>query len=527
MFKYDEFTLRPYQEDARDKMVDRGKVLVAMTMGAGKTPTTLAATEELYEQNEIDRVLVICPSGLKYQWLKEVKKFTNAKALVIDGDTRTRSMLWKHAGRYRYVIVNPEIVSNDAKALAAHRWDCLVIDESTSIKNPKAKRTKLIKKLSKSMYFRFALTGQPVENKPEELFSIMECVDPGVLGKPDLFDSTFVERDGWGKPIRYRNLDLLHEDLKDCMVRYSRADIAEYLPRVMSSTIPVTLDRKTARLYMSVAQECAEEIKAAMSQFGGRFDVYNHYSGEPGEAAEVRGSIMAKLTVLRMLCDHPHLVVESAITYRGELERKPGVKPKNGSKYAAELYEAGLLDGLDESPKMDEALNRISMILQEDPRNKVVLFSFFKDSLKLIAKEISRRAISEVAIFTGDQNASQKDAAKTRFQKDPKCRVFLSSDAGGYGVDLPNANHLTSFDLPWSAGKLDQRESRIIRTSSEFNKVHVTTMVIRGSIEERQGDMIEQKQEIGEAFLDGGYDSQGDLVLELGSLSDFLLSSAV
>jgi SNF2 family DNA or RNA helicase len=127
----------------------------------------------------------------------------------------------------------------------------------------------------------------------------------------------------------------------------------------------------------------------------------------------------------------------------------------------------------------------------------------------------------------GGMSSHDKEQSKTKFAEDPNTRVFLSSDAGGYGVDLPMANHLISYDLPWSAGKLDQRESRIIRLSSEFPHVTVTSFVMKGSIEERQYDMLQEKRLINRAFIDKGYDAQGRYEITLGSLSDFLHTSEV
>ena len=124
-------------------------------------------------------------------------------------------------------------------------------------------------------------------------------------------------------------------------------------------------------------------------------------------------------------------------------------------------------------------------------------------------------------------NSTEKDAAKQKFSKDPSTRLFLSSDAGGYGVDLPQANYLISYDLPWSAGKLDQREARIIRLSSQHPHVTIASFVMKGSIEERQYEMLQQKRRINEAFIDKGYDTQGRFELTLNSLTEFLQHSEV
>ena len=130
-------------------------------------------------------------------------------------------------------------------------------------------------------------------------------------------------------------------------------------------------------------------------------------------------------------------------------------------------------------------------------------------------------------LFMGGMSSQERDNSKKQFGDDPNTRLFLSSDAGGYGVDLPMANHLISYDLPWSAGKLDQRESRIIRLSSDFPHVTVTSFIMKGSIEERQYEMLQEKRLINKAFIDKGYDGRGQYEITLGSLSDFLSNSEV
>jgi SNF2 family DNA or RNA helicase len=127
----------------------------------------------------------------------------------------------------------------------------------------------------------------------------------------------------------------------------------------------------------------------------------------------------------------------------------------------------------------------------------------------------------------GGMGADERDRAKQRFQTEDGVRLFLSSDAGGYGVDLPQANYLISYDLPWSAGKLDQRDARIIRLSSTHPHVTITSFVMKGSIEERQYEMLQQKRAINQAFIDKKYDSQGKFDLSLGTLSEFLSNTEV
>ena len=510
-------TLYPFQQEASERMIERGQMLLAMVMGAGKTPTTLATIENLLGANEIDKVCVVVPASLKYQWLREIQKFTTSKALVIDGTPTQREKLWRLSIGCQYVIVNPESLIKDIKHWEASNFNAMVVDEATIIKSFSAKRSKLIKRLGARCHYRFALTGQPIENRPEELFSIMQFVDPSVLGKFDIFDRTFIVRDHFGKPMRYRNLKQLNESMTEAMVRKTREDSADQLPKVITQVVPVQFDKPGASLYKIIAQDLLNEIQKAISQTGRSFDLFAHYTGQSGN--EAQGQIMARLTVLRMLCDNPQLVIESAEAFNDPNNNK------EGSAYAASIVKQGLVSPSLKSPKLEAVVSFIEEVLNEDPNNKVVLFSFFKKNLRLIKE--ATKGLTDSVLFMGGMSAEEKDSAKQRFTTEPNVRLFLSSDAGGYGVDLPQANYLISYDLPWSAGKLDQREARIIRLSSTHPHVTVMSFVMKGSIEERQYEMLQQKREINKAFIDKGYDSQGRFELNLGTLSDFLSHSEV
>lgn len=506
--------LWPYQSEAVDRMVERGQMLLGMVMGAGKTPTTLGAVEQLHLDGDIRRCLVVVPASLKYQWLREISKFTDAKATVIDGPKSKRSTQWRMSRDSRYVVVNSETLVHDLDQMG--EFQAMVVDESTMIKNRGAKRSKLLKKIGRTIPFRYALTGQPIENRPEELFSIMEFVDRDVLGDFKMFDRTFIVRDHWGKPTRYRNLDKMQKTMQECMVRKTRDDIKDQLPDIVHTTIPVPFDVAGAKLYRHISEDLLRQISDALGRGKGGFNLWAHYNDAASN--EAQGQIMARLTVLRMLCDNPELVRVSAQKY---------AEPTNeGSQYAAEICDRGLLSSLKEAPKLEACAEYIRDVLEESEENKVVLFSFFKDNLRIIQKELSD--VTDSVLFMGGMSAEERDASKQRFSTDPKCRLFLSSDAGGYGVDLPMANYLISYDLPWSSGKLEQREARIIRLSSEFPHVTIATFVMQGSIEERQYDMLQLKRSVNEAFIDGKHhDSDGNMAITLDTLSAFLRESSV
>lgn len=518
-------TLRPFQEEAVDRIFDRGRLLVAYQMGLGKTVVTICAVEELVETKRIETGLVVVPAPLKYQWARKIEEFTgDDNYVVIDGTPAQREEQYERARRLRpnYVILNYEKVRDEWPVVSRLRRDYVVTDEATVYRGFKAKVSKRIKRLQPDEGYAIGLTGQPIENRPEDLFSIMQHVDEPLLGRWDIFDKTFIIRDGNGRVKKVKNLHLLWDLMDDAMVRKTRhdPDVAPYMPQVEETTIPVELDRVTAKVYREIVADLLEDLEEAAASSGG-FDLFAHYGGGDQDSNALRGQIMSKLTALRMLCDHPDLVRLSARLYEDE-------DTDMGSEYAYELVkERGLLDTITRTPKMTAFLEASMLNLEESPKTKLVVFSTFKPTLRWLQEEYVERRVKSVQ-FTGDMNAKQKDAAKQKFTDDQYCRVFLSSDAGGYGIDLPNANYLKNYDLPWSAGKLEQRNARIIRLSSEFDKVHVENWVIHGSVQERQYDMLQQKFAVASAMVDRkGADVKGELTLGLDTLREFLESTDV
>lgn len=491
-------------------------------MGLGKTPISICWVEELVETRRATSGLVIVPASLKYQWAEQIEKFTaDDNYIIIDGTPAQREKQYEQATRLkpRYVIVNYEKTRDEWTQVSRLPRDFVIADEATVFKGFKAKVSKRVKRLQCDNWV--GLTGQPIENRPEDLFSIMQAIDDKVLGTWPIFDRTFIVRDGYGRVRRVKNLPLLWELMDDAMCRKTRwdPDVAPYLPQVEESVIPVEMDATTAKVYRLIVKELLADLEAALS-FGGSFDLFSFYTGGEEDANQLRGQIMSKLTALRMLCDHPDLVRWSAQMYVDSTDE--------GSEYAYKLVkERGLLDAITRTPKMNVFLEECLLNLDQGLRTKIVVFSTFKQTLYWLRDAFLDKGYGSV-LFTGDMNAKQKDAAKRQFTDKPNCRVFLSSDAGGYGVDLPNANYLKNYDLPWSAGKLEQRNSRIIRLSSEFDKVHVENYLINGSVEDRQYKMLVEKSAVAAAMLDKeGADIKGRLTLGLESLREFLEESSV
>lgn len=524
-------TLLPYQPEAVDKMCERGRVLVAYDLGLGKTVLTIAAIERLMDTKKVKEPgLIICLSSLKYQWAGQIEKFTGgtSKPLVIDGTPKKRAeqyaeaMDWRNTG-IDYIILNYEQVVNDWNTIKDLPRGFVVLDEATAIKSFKSKRSRAVKKLINAPY-RFALTGTPIENgKPEELYSIMQFVDASVLGRFDIFDAAFIVRNSWGAPQYYRNLSTLHTKMKEASVRKAQKDpdVAPYLPdTIHKDPMHIVFDRASSKLYTRIGQDLLSDLDEAQDLFGSNFNIMSHYGMESrrgGPEDEMRGRIMSKIGALKMLCSHPDLLKTSATKFKqmsGE-----------GSSYIAELVDSGALDGCTRSPKLDYLTQYVKEFLDQSDDNKVVIFATYVDMLDMVEEALGPDICRK---YSGRLDAKTKERNKIDFNTNPDVRVLISSDAGGYGVDLPAANLLINYDLPWSSGSATQRNGRIQRASSTWPSIVIQDLIIAGSIEERQHEMLQQKSSVANAIIDGEGIEDGDKIsMTVDSLRSYLTNANV
>jgi SNF2 family DNA or RNA helicase len=163
--------------------------------------------------------------------------------------------------------------------------------------------------------------------------------------------------------------------MEDSMIRKTREDIADQLPEIIHQLIPVPFDTHGATLYRTIATDLLHQLQQAMSKHGGSFNLWKHYNDPASN--EAQGQIMSRLTVLRMLCDNPHLVSRSAAIYADPK------RPNEGSAYAFDINARGYLSKAMDTPKLNAVVEYIEEVLTADPKNKVVLFSFFKENLRL------------------------------------------------------------------------------------------------------------------------------------------------
>lgn len=513
--------LRPYQQEASSLITTRGRALLALDLGTGKTVVSLHAIESLRDSGNVECALLIMSSSLTVQWANRIKDFTDQeRVVVIDGSMTPakRKKAYEAALEERpaYVIMGIRQVVSDTWFIKALRPELALVDEVTCIKNFRPQQTKVIKKEVNTLY-RVGLTAEPIENgKAEEVYSIMEWIDPEVFGPWNRFDNRYIERNAYTNLVtKYKNVPELHERLMTACVNKRRDDpeVAEFMPTAQEFDVLIDMDERTKELYDYIAADLLAELRMAGPSVS--LDLSRYYEG--GDGADVdssTGRITSRLLALHLLLDDPSLLRAS-----GEAYADPEVK--HGSKYAYQLLEAGRLPSTGaHGAKLDACLEVVTSYLEENKDHKVIVFVRFKGIIPLLAEKLNEYGSVQ---FHGGMNGTERAAAIEQFGKDPDTRLFLSSDAGGYGVDLYMASHLINYDRPLSSGALKQRNGRHVRASSVFREVFIDNLIMVDTVEEYQSAKLDFKNRVGSAVLAGrGSDRYGKVENTARSLTKFL-----
>ena len=440
--------LYPYQLRGAIFAACRGRCILGDDMGLGKTVQTLAAAELLARERGIERVLVIAPASVKYQWQTEIRKYTNRDVQVIEGTTAQRRAQYAQPTFYR--LINYEQVVRDREQLQAWNPDLIVLDEAQRIKNWESKTSRAVKKL-RSRY-ALVLTGTPLENKLEELYSIVQFVDDRRLGPAFQFLSEHRVLDPDGKLLGYRNLEAIREKLAPIFLRRTRAEVLSQLPARTDTTVWVEMDEAQRGPY----RELQHHLASLLSK---------KYLNETD-----RRRILACVTNMRMLCNSTYL-----------LDHQTHV-----------------------SPKLDEFEELLAELLGREQTNKVVVFSQWERMIHLAA-EVARKYTGTPAILHGNLTGPERRRALEQFRDDPTCRVFLSTDAGGTGLNLQVADTVINLEMPWNPAVLEQRIARVHRMG-QHRPVQVYHFLTRDSIEERVLNVLNQKRQLFDELFRGTCD---------------------
>jgi len=432
---------------------------LADDMGLGKTIQVIARLlqeQELAKQKRVKNIpptLLVAPTSVVGNWYHEIQKFApHLKAAVHHGSQRAKdNQEFKEACRQHNIIITSfALARKDIKLFSEIEWHRIVLDEAQNIKNPKADLTKSILKLSAP--HRLALTGTPIENRLMDLWSIFNFLNPGYLGNQTQFRRSFE------LPIQKNNNLRQSETLKKLVepfiLRRVKTDqsIIKDLPDKVEQKLYCNLTKEQASLYEVVVKDVDEQIKTV-------------------EGIQRRGLILATLTKLKQICNHPMQFLQDGSAFTLERSHK---------------------------------LSRLDEMAQEaiDEGESMLIFTQFTEIGEALTKYFRQARHYNTYYLHGGTSRKKREQMIQEFQ-DPETEpsVFvLSLKAGGVGITLTKANHVFHFDRWWNPAVEDQATDRAFRIGQKKN-VFVHKFVAIGTLEERIDEMIEDKKKLAGAIV--------------------------
>ncbi len=440
--------LLPYQQEGMLHLAFGERALLADEMGLGKTVQAIAACELLARRKSVARVLVVCPASLKAEWEEQIARFTERAARLVFGSRPQRLAAYREPAFFN--IVNYEQVLADAEDInTVLAPDVVVLDEAQRIKNWQTKTARRVKALRAP--YAFVLTGTPLENRIDELYSIVQYLDPELVGPLFRFNREFYRLDERGRPTEYQNLAELRRRVASVMLRRRKSEVEKELPGRTVKTYFVPMVEEQALRYQDYYAPAARLM---------------HQAQRRPLTKDEFDRLQQLLACMRMICDTPAILDPTCRV----------------------------------SPKLEE-LEKILADLFEEPDRKVIVFSEWEGMLALV-RELAAEMGLECAWHTGSVPQQRRRAEIVRFKNDPACRLFLSTDSGSVGLNLQVASAVINADLPWNPAKLEQRIARAWR-KHQTRSVTVVNLVCENSIEHGILHLLGQKQALAQGVLDG------------------------
>lgn len=423
--------------------------LLADVPGLGKSIQSLASVEGSR------KVLIFCPATLKYSWKKEIEKWQpNEHVVVIDGNKKTRNEQWINGldGMYinrlkiipKYVIANYELLLHDFELLLEHDHDVIICDEATRISNPNAQTTANLKKLRSKK--RIALTGTPISNKPDDIWSIIDWLIPRYLGSYYQFKAKYCEvSEDWGmngnysRISGYKNLDKLAAKVDRFMLRRTKEEVFDDFPPKTIENIVFNLSDTERDLYVSIKEQLYQEIKE-LSLLDTR----------------TLSIIPVKMLRLKQCTGHTKLVGAS----------------------------------IQESSKLATLKEIIKPIIESG--EKIIIFTQFAEMLHILCDEL--KSYLPWAIY-GDVDSVDRMKRVQEFNDTKGGQIIIMTEAGAYGLNMQSASYVIHYDAPWSISKLQQREDRAHRIGNN-KPVTVYNLIAQNTIDEYILKLLAKKNKV-------------------------------
>jgi SNF2 family DNA or RNA helicase len=450
--------------------MNNGSSLFLLPCGAGKSFIAITLYHEMKVANKIaSPALIVVPASLKYQWVKEVSKFSNYIAHSIDTPSKMKKKFDAQFEDCDLLICNYETLKNKsvAEKLLDMNIDLIIVDEAQNCSNYKSERSKALYQFNDVQYC-YAMTATPIQNNPENLFGIFNFVDPDLFVSHGKFASNYIVYKGYGLVGGVKNVEHLKQKIKPYIFMKSEEEVASQLPELVITPIYCQMDRKILAVHQEIMQDLDIARKAAESIEN---KITNPKLLESNkEYQQYKAQILAYQTFAQELADDPRLLSMS--------------DSKMANKYSIDTN----------SPKLDVLLELVGQII--DSGETVCIFTKFERMQRLINQAISKKYKDiGVAIVNGSMTAEERfEQAYTLFQDNDKYKVLIMTSAGTTGISLSKCKNLIEYDLADSYADMTQRHGRVKRSDSVSKISNIYQLILSDSWDEIQLKIINKKE---------------------------------
>ncbi len=433
---------RPYQTDGVHWLERLRSMylngILADDMGLGKTLQAIAAITQVHNARKESVSIVVCPTSLIYNWKEEVQKFQrNLKVLTVDGSPSQRQKLIHNINKYDLVITSYTLLQKDVELYKKTTFAYAILDEAQHIKNRLTRNAKSAKMIN--AVHRLILTGTPIENSLEELWSLFDFLMAGFLGSFDRFVEKYM-RQGPDYPQR---MEYLKRKVSPFILRRMKVDVLKDLPPVSEIIYHCQLANTQQQLYQSYAKSARDELVRLVEKDG--FE-------------KVQIHVLATLTRLKQICCHPAI-------------------------FAKEKAEAG------DSAKYEMLMELLQTLMES--KHKTVIFSQYTRMLHIIREDLEQRGISFSYLDGSSKNRLQ---IVKEFNETKEIPIFLVSlKAGGTGLNITGADTVIHYDMWWNPAVENQATDRVHRIG-QTKSVSTYKLITKSSIEEKIVEMQERKK---------------------------------
>lgn len=416
--------------------------ILADDMGLGKTLQAITAMTQYKADFPNKYSIVVCPTSLVYNWKEEFTKFNpEFRVLAVDGNPNQRKKLLNEMDQYDLIVTSYTLLQKDIEFYRTISFGYIILDEAQHIKNRSTRNAQSVKMIQAS--HRLILTGTPIENSLDELWSLFDFLMPGLLSSYDRFVEKYIRHSSSSHPSTGKNLDNLRQKVAPFILRRMKQDVLSDLPPVSEIVYHCHLSNVQQELYRSYAASAREELSQLVHKEG--FD-------------RVQIHVLATLTRLKQICCHPAI-------------------------FAKDKAESG------DSSKYDMLLELLQTLMEG--KHKTVIFSQYTRMLTIMREDLQKQGIRFEYL---DGSSKNRLSIVKKFNEDQNIPVFLVSlKAGGSGLNLVGADTVIHYDMWWNPAVENQATDRVHRLGQK-QSVSSYKLITLNTIEEKILDLHKRKK---------------------------------